>query len=184
VDEEEATPGHRIDPALKNDWCDTYLEMINGRFRPPSSYLTSADVECGATSFLGACSEATKAIMPVRVRRAPIRARWWNDSCDNALHDLRRARGRERAVARSRFRAAVRKAKREWATDLILKTPQREVWGLCRWASGRKAKRIPPIRTDSGLAVEPEAQSRAFAQTFFPSSSPHVDISQPDDPPP
>jgi hypothetical protein len=122
--------------------------------------------------------------MPRRTNKVLQRAKWWNNDCDQAFHNLRHVSSADRAHARSHFRAAVRSAKRNWAADIIQNTPQPEVWKHCQWAAGRPLRRIPPTRTPNGLSADPEAQSHAFATSFFPSTAPQVPIHLPNDPPP
>lgn len=175
--------GIRIDPSKKPEWCAAFTTAIYSS-PMPARFLSTADIDQGAKALLDALITATSTTMPHRTNRVLRRAKWWNNDCDQAFHDLRHASPADRTHARSHFRAAVRSAKRNWAADIIKNTPQPEVWKLCHWAAGRPNRRIPPTRTPNGLTADPEAQSRAFATSFFPSTAPQVPIHLPDDPPP
>ncbi|KAF8632119.1 hypothetical protein AX17_004922 [Amanita inopinata Kibby_2008] len=180
----ENTPtGYRIDPENKADWKEAFLNTIMDN-PPPESYLSPEDVESGAKSILQAMSNATAASMPRRSGKAPPKAKWWNDNCDKALRDLKHANTEERSRLKARFRAAIKAAKRNWAMDIIQQTKPNEIWNLCKWASGKRKQRTPPIRHNNSLATNPQAQGEAFAQAFFPQTIPTVNPIQPDDPPP
>jgi hypothetical protein len=79
--------------------------------------------------------------MPMHTPHSPDKAQWWNDECAIALRHLRSTRNQDRPRAQARFRATVRKAKRDWATNVILDTPQKRVWGLTQWFAGRRCQR-------------------------------------------
>ncbi|KAF8623926.1 hypothetical protein AX17_007254 [Amanita inopinata Kibby_2008] len=164
----ESTPSSfRIDPENKADWKEAYLNAIMAR-PPPVSYLSPEDVESGANSILQAMSDATAASMPRRSGKAPPKAKWWNDNCDKALRDLKHANTEDRAQFKSRFRAAVKTAKRNWAMDIIQKTKPNEIWNLCHHeppGPGRSPDDPPPIPTRPFTPFGLEEVSNALAGT-------------------
>ncbi|KAL1711280.1 hypothetical protein EV715DRAFT_298345, partial [Schizophyllum commune] len=181
AEEEEQDPGFRIDPARKNEWMGAFAERV-----PEALALASLDdVDRAAELLLAAFRDATAAVMPKRSSRVGLRALWWNDDCDQAIHDLKAASDADRPRARGRFRAAIRAAKRNFANKILQDATPEKVWELCRWATGNRRQSTPPIRTiDGRFAIEPQEQGAAFAAHFFPNEVPHVDPVLPDDPPP
>jgi hypothetical protein len=172
---------HHIDVSRQSEWRQEYLDTI--RDGPPLTF-NSPDEVIAATEFImKACDRATVSTMPARTAHSPDKAKWWNDNCAIALRHLRAAHNQERPRARARFRATVRRAKRDWATNVIVDTPQKRIWGLTQWFAGKRSLQTPPIRTTQGLAIEPEDQCKAFADAFFPQQIPNVERTQLDDPP-
>jgi ribonuclease HI len=172
---------HHIDASRQSEWRQEYLDYI--KVNSPLALSTPNEVITATETIINACSHATASTMPKRTAHSPDKAKWWNDECAIALRQLRSSHNQERPRARARFRATVRKAKRDWATNVILDTPQKRIWGLTHWFAGKRTSQTPPIRTPTGLAVEPEAQCRAFADAFFPQQGPNVEQIQPSDPP-
>jgi ribonuclease HI len=170
-----------IDASRQFEWRQEYLDAIKNQAHlscdTPEAIIEATNL------ILQACDQATSATMPPRTAHAPNKARWWNDDCATALRQLRDSSHCDRPRARAQFRAAVRKAKRNWATDIIVGTPQKDIWSLTRWFAGKRTTQTPPIRTSLGLATEPEEQCKAFADAFFPQQVPNVERNQPDDPP-
>lgn len=172
---------HRIDPTRQKEWTSAFLNLL--AMNPyPTTYITTEDIDAAANNILNAMTNATKSTMPTRSTRTPNRAKWWNDECDHALANLRTASNRPQA--RAQFRATIRSAKREWATDILIKTPQSDIWGLCNWAAGKPPKRIPPLRGPNGMISNPADQATLFANTFFPPAHSTTAHSLPTDPPP
>src|SRR5437588_330376 len=68
--------------------------------------------------------------------------------------------------------------------DILIKTPQTKVWGLCNWATGKLPKYIPSLKGSNRMVIDPANQAQLFATTFFPSTvttTPHALLT---DPPP
>jgi ribonuclease HI len=172
---------YHVDVSRQTEWRQVYLDTI--RDTPPLALTSPTEVVAATEAIMKACDSATAATMPTRTAHSPDKAKWWNDDCAIALRQLRLTRNQERPRARARFRATVRKAKREWATNVILDTPQKRIWGLTQWFAGKRSAQTPPIRTPQGLAIEPDDQCRAFADAFFPQQIPNVERDQPEDPP-
>ena len=174
---------YRIDPARRDDWCGAFTTALC-TYPPPAAYESAPDVEAGAKALLDAFTHATATVMPKCTGKAPDRSKWWNEDCDAAMRALMEARGPRRDILRGRLHAAIRKAKRDWAMDIIQRTSQTEVWSLCSWASGNRHQRTPPIRHGDVLATNPQSQGAAFADAFFPKNVPAVAPAQPEDPEP
>jgi hypothetical protein len=172
---------YHIDASRQSEWRQEYLDAI--RDSASISFNNPNEIIAATETMLKACNSATEAMMPMRTAHSPDKAQWWNDECAISLRQLHSARNQDQPRARARFRATVCKAKQDWATNVILDTPQKRVWGLTQWFAGRRTAQTPPIRTPSGLAIEPEDQCRAFADAFFPQQIPNVGQSQPSDPP-
>ncbi|KAL1738445.1 Endonuclease/exonuclease/phosphatase [Schizophyllum fasciatum] len=102
--------GHRIDPARRDDWCQNFRTRLDQA--PLGPYLSTEDVEAAARVLLDCMRDATSTVMPRRSGRTPLRAPWWNDDCDLAIHSLKTASGQERSRARGQFRAAMPRLKR------------------------------------------------------------------------
>ena len=174
---------YRVDPARREDWCGAFAASLRSN-PPPATYNSAPDVEAGAKAFLDAFMHATSTVMPKCTGKSPVRSKWWNEDCDAAMRTLMQARGPRRDILRGRLHAAIRKAKRDWAMDVIQRTNQTEVWSLCNWASGSRRQRTPPIRHGDILATNPQSQGAAFADAFFPKEIPAVMPDQPEDPEP
>jgi hypothetical protein len=172
---------YHIDASRQSEWRQEYLDVIKDSL--PPSITTPDEIIATTEAIMKAFDSATATTMPLRTAHSPDKARWWNDDCTIALRQLRSSRNQERPRARARFRATVRKAKHDWATNVILATPQKRIWGLTQWFSGKRVTQTPPICTPHGLAIEPEDQCRAFANAFFPQQIPNVETTQLDDPP-
>jgi ribonuclease HI len=188
ADEEDNTLDNRapdskyhIDASRQTEWRQEYLDSI--RNGPPPTFASPDEIIAATDIIMKACNGATSATMPARAAHSPSKAKWWNDECAIAMRNLRSALNQEHPRARAQFRATVRKAKRDWATNVITKTPQKRIWGLTRWLAGKRTTQTPPIRTSQGLATEPEDQCRAFADAFFPRQIPNVKCTQPNNPP-
>ena len=72
-----------------------------------------------------------------------------------------------RGPRRDSLHAAIRKAKRDWAMDIIQRTNQTEVWSLCNWASGLRHQCTPPIRHGDVLATNPQSQGVEYFVLFI-----------------
>ncbi|KAF8500047.1 hypothetical protein BU17DRAFT_102596 [Hysterangium stoloniferum] len=113
--------------------------------------------------------------MPRSTGKAPPRSKWWNEAWDEAMRALMHTRGPQREMVRGRLQATIRKAKHDWAMDIVQRATHREVWSLCQWASGKCRQRTPPIRHGDSIAIDPHSQCHAFAETFFPRTAPSID---------
>jgi ribonuclease HI len=172
---------YHIDASRQSEWRQEYLDAIKDN--PTITFTSPVEVIAATEAIMKACDQATAATMPMRTAHSPDKAQWWNDDCAIALRQLRSSHNLDRPRARARFRATVRKAKRDWATNVIIDTPQKRIWGLTKWFAGKRTTQTPPIRTPLGLATEPEDQCRAFADAFFPRQIPNVERIQQNDPP-
>lgn len=104
-----------------------------------------------------------------------------NSSYDN----LRSALPMEHPCFHSQFHAAVRTAKCEWVTEILIKVPQNDIWGLYKWAARKPPKCIPPLKGPQGLVSHPPKQAHLLASTFFPpNATNNVPTSLPSNPAP
>ena len=81
---------HRIDINKQNEWCTTLKRLLDSN-PPPTNYLTIADIDCGASLFTTAMSNATSQVMPKISGKPPLRAKWWNALTQEFL-DIRKER--------------------------------------------------------------------------------------------
>jgi hypothetical protein len=157
---------YHIDASRQSEWRQEYADAINSQATPS---FDSPDAIIEATSrIMEACDKATSTTMPSCTPHSPDKAKWWDDNCAIALRQLRSSPNCERPRAHARFQVAVCKAKRDWATNIIVATPQKDIWRLTQWFAGKRSAQTPPIRTTNGLATAPEEQCKAFADAFFP----------------
>jgi ribonuclease HI len=181
TNEQDPDSKYHVDASRQSEWRQEYLDATRSRLAP--TFTTPNEVTAATDLIMKACDHATASTMPTHTAHSLHKAKWWNNNCAIALCTLRSAHNQDRLRARAHFRATARKAKRDWATNVITDTPQKRIWGLTRWITGKRTTQTPPIRTSQGLATEPESQCRAFADAFFPRQIPNVNCHQPDDPP-
>ena len=112
---------------------------------------------------------------------------WWNDACTKAAADLRAAGTRhasqeENTALRKELTRVTRKAKREWADNVVAKG---NIWEVAKWRHGRRSSDIAALRDQDGnLTFEPDAMARILADRFFVQDTGLVQVIQHNDPPP
>jgi hypothetical protein len=139
---QEPDSKYHIDASRQSEWRQEYLDTA--RSGPAPTFATPNDVIAATDLIMKACNHATASTMPTRTAQSPHKAKWWNDDCAIALRILRSTHNQDRPRARARFRATVRKAKRDWATNIIVDTPQKRIWGLTRWITSKRTTQTPP----------------------------------------
>jgi hypothetical protein len=85
-------------------------------------------------------------------------------------------------VANANLKRVTKKAKREWADDIVTGG---NVWEVARWRKGRKHSQITGIRTsESELTFEPGKMAETFAERFFAKDPGPIPTTFEDDPEP
>jgi ribonuclease HI len=180
-----AATGYVIDPAERDEWMARCAEQLQNA--PPADLSEVAGLDREAETLVAAMSAASAAVFkPRRVRKGEVQ-KWWNADCDHAAKRVKEADcATERKAAHHRLRHVIRKAKREWADTITAEASSSDIWGFVNWGSGKARK--PPLgrvrRTDGTYATSPEDKADVFYEAYFPADRPHVDVIQPDDPPP
>ena len=166
--------GPRIDPARRKEWCSNFdNEIRRSALEPPPHLGCPEAIEDAADKLLKAMQQATLQAMPKRSGKTHTRAPWWNEQCDLSVRRLREASSTtERERARAHFRTTVRSAKRNFANEILQDATPDKVWDLAQWGIGCRRKRMPPIRTADGWALNPTDQVAALASHFFPQVAP------------
>ena len=110
---------------------------------------------------------------------------WWNDACSKVAAELREASSRgapqeETTTLRKELTRVTRRAKREWADNVVANG---NIWEVAKWRHGRRSSNIAALRdTDNALTFEPETMARILAERFFVQDTRNVDTVQHDDP--
>ena len=100
-------------------------------------------------------------------------ARWWNDSCREAVMTIRNAQSDEdRRAANKALRSAIRSAKQEWANDFLKDATSGDLWTAASWRHGRRIRSIPALITDNGLSNNTTEMAEALRHRFFKDQPP------------
>lgn len=111
---------------------------------------------------------------------------WWNDECSRVTAALRDtgscgATQEESTSLQKELTRVMRRAKREWADNVVTKG---NIWEVAKWRHGRRSSGIAALRdSDDSLTFAPETMARILAEQFFVQDPGEVETSQRDDPP-
>ena len=179
---EDATElGYVLDEEKGIEWRQQFKDVI-GSPAPLPEKPTAAQVEELASQVHEAMQLATATSMKPRKQYHPKGAPWWNADCAEVVAELQAVEtAEERKRHAARLRAAARKAKRKWADDVIGKS---NLWEVATWRHGRRMNKIPPLRTEGGLAHTHTDISQILSNRFFVEAPPIVPNRLDDDPPP
>ena len=156
------------------------------RRRPPLTTPTSPDaLERMAMKLQDAILSATEEHFEHKRRPPTCNNAWWNDACSKATAALREASARsasqeECTALRKDLTRTTRRAKREWADNVV---PNGNIWEVAKWRHGRRQSDIAALHdTDNMLTFDPEAMARILAEHFFVQDNGEVAVVQHDDP--
>ena len=101
-----------------------------------------------------------------------------------ALTALQLSDDESHALAYSALRVTVRTAKRNYYEHRLQSADPVALWSAIRITKGHSNVFIPALQSPTGPTQDPVRQAEILHAQFHPSSHPHVEINQPDDPPP
>jgi len=84
-------------------------------------------------------------------------------------------------MASARLKGAVRAAKHTWANGIISKS---DFWEIATWRHGRRANKVPPLTSGTGLTHDHTEMTEIFSKRFFVKSPPTITPHFQDDPQP
>jgi hypothetical protein len=173
--------GYIIDEEKGLEWCQQFKDVL-GTPVPLPVKPTTAQVDELASQVHEAMQLVTAASMKPRRPYHPKSTPWWNADCVEVVASLRAAESEEdKKRHANRLRAAARKAKRKWADDVIGKS---NLWEVATWRNGRRMNKIPPLRTQEGVAHTHADISKVLSKRFFVEAQAIVPARLEDDPPP
>ena len=82
--------------------------------------------------------------------------------------------------AQAHLKGTIRAAKCKWADDYI---QEAQVWEVASWRHGWRLAKVPPLKTNEGLAHIHEEIVEVLTQQFFGLTPPRVEVIMEDDPP-
>ena len=88
------------------------------------------------------------------------------------------------ALAYSALQVTICTAKRNYYEYRLQSADPAALWSAVRATKGRRNVFIPALQSPIGPTQDPAKQAEILRAQFHPSSHPHVDINQQDDPPP
>ena len=172
--------GYVLDEGKGTEWQRQFQAALGNPDRLPVKP-TAAQVDKLAKQVHEAMQQATAASMEPRKAYHPRGAPWWNNDCAEAAWTLRETVTTEdRKRQSARLRAVARKAKRKWADEVIGKS---NLWEVATWRHGRKMNKVPPLRTEEGLAHTHADIAKVLSRRFFVEAPPAVPTRLEDDPP-
>ena len=168
---------------------DTARERWIAQFRtlthPPILLVNPAEIDTNTARLVQCIENTSSTIFEPRKEFSPRAARWWNDDCQAAVVGLHNAASdTSRSEANQTLKLAVRKAKREWANNLLHNASTTTLWRAAQWRHGRRMRSISALTTEVGLTNDTAAMTAALSKRFFNEEPPAIPCSFPDDPAP
>ena len=165
--------GYAIDDTYRDAWIAAFRRLP---FVPNPDSVES--LEEAASQLHADINLVSSSLFSPRKVPLPNGVRWWSDECSAALALMRGTHGSEQRTRLKAFRLTVANARRAWADEYLDQAPPDRLWQAASWIKGRRASRIPPIRTPEGLSHDNALMSKAFHDRFFSVSPSPVSPSQ------
>jgi hypothetical protein len=173
---------NNLDPSEEKKW----KESLAAALPPITPILDATSLHEASNALQGAFDRACEEHMKHKRMPKSKGNRWWTAECRQASDALRQASAdgveEDIKVANANLKRVTKKAKREWADNII---EGGNVWEVARWRKGRKNSQITGIRTsESELTFGPEKMAESFADRFFAKDPGPIPTTFEDDPEP
>jgi hypothetical protein len=139
-------------------------------------------VDQAATQFIDACNRASQDTMKPIGRHRAANVEWWNDKCREAQDNYQFSNLEDRSRCRAIWKGTVQQESRNHWTKVIEESNPAKIFQLAAKCQGQQLRGVQALRSDEGLAVTPEQQSKVLRAQFFPEVAPQVPLSLPFDP--
>ena len=174
-------PPYMIQDTVKDAW----INRFRSNARIPDPMTDPTQIEAESTRLSTYIEDTSIATFEQRKEFSTRGARWWNDDCQQAVREVRNATtSEEKKATQKKLRSTIRKAKKDWANNLLHNATTESLWKAARWRHGRRQRNIPALSTENGLSSDHTDMTTALRSRFFKDNPPPVEQAFPDDPEP